>query len=108
MRLHDLPFAQIKAGKKWVEIRLFDEKRQKIKEGDNLIFVNIQSGETLRCSVQKLAQFPDFIALYEAYEPKALGYEEGEKVDPADMLEYYTIEDVKAYGALAIELLLQD
>ena len=108
MRLHDLPFAQIKAGKKRVEIRLFDEKRQKIQEGDSLIFVNIQSGEKLRCSVQKLAQFPDFTALYEAYDPKVLGYEEGEKVDPADMLEYYTIEDVKTYGALAIELLLQD
>ena len=108
MRLHNLPFEQIKAGKKCVEIRLFDEKRQQIQEGDNLIFVNIQSGEMLRCIVRKLAQFPDFTALYEAYESKALGYEEGEKVDPADMLQYYTIEEVKAYGTLAIELLLLD
>ena len=36
MHLREHPFYMIKSGKKDIEMRLFDEKRQKIKVGDSI------------------------------------------------------------------------
>lgn len=47
MKLHSTPFEMIKSGKKTFELRLYDEKRQKIKVGDEIIFTNTVNGETL-------------------------------------------------------------
>ena len=44
MKLNPAPFGLIKAGKKTVEMRLFDEKRQRIKAGDIIEFTNTRSG----------------------------------------------------------------
>ncbi len=38
MHLADLPFEQIRSGKKTVEVRLYDEKRRAIREGDVIVF----------------------------------------------------------------------
>jgi ASC-1-like (ASCH) protein len=40
MRLHDGPFKLIKAGSKTIELRLYDEKRQEIKVGDEIEFTS--------------------------------------------------------------------
>lgn len=39
MRLLEEPFELIKAGKKIIEIRLNDEKRQKVSIGDEIVFL---------------------------------------------------------------------
>ena len=44
MKLHSSPFEMIKSGKKTIELRLYDEKRQLIKEGDIIIFTNTSNG----------------------------------------------------------------
>lgn len=38
MKLNERPFERIKIGTKTIEIRLFDEKRQQIKVGDQIEF----------------------------------------------------------------------
>ena len=38
MKLQEFPFDQIRNGKKNIEVRLYDEKRQKIKIGDTVEF----------------------------------------------------------------------
>ena len=47
MRLVDFAFKAIRDGKKDVEVRLNDEKRQLIKVGDLIEFQNVDTGETL-------------------------------------------------------------
>ena len=56
-RLNDLPFQQIKRGEKTIELRLYDEKRQKIKVGDDIIFTNTVTGERMCATVKKLHLF---------------------------------------------------
>ena len=41
MKLYPAPFDSIKSGRKTVEMRLNDEKRQLIKIGDRIRFVNV-------------------------------------------------------------------
>ena len=45
MKLNTEPYELIKFGKKNIEMRLMDEKREKISIGDNIIFTNINTGE---------------------------------------------------------------
>ncbi len=104
MALNPAPFSLIKSGTKRVEMRLYDEKRQGVKEGDLVRFRNRESGEELTVSVVAPRRFPDFAALYNAYDKVALGYLENEQASPSDMEEYYTREDIEKYGVLAIEI----
>ena len=39
MNLHKAPFQMIKSGAKTIELRLYDEKRKKIKAGDIIEFL---------------------------------------------------------------------
>ena len=41
MTLASLPFEQIMSGAKTIELRLYDEKRQAVFEGDTIIFTNL-------------------------------------------------------------------
>lgn len=45
MKLNPAPFEMIKSGQKTVEFRLLDEKRQRIKEGDRIVFTNTVTGK---------------------------------------------------------------
>ena len=41
MNLASLPFEQIVSGAKTIQLRLYDEKRQAVSEGDTIIFTNL-------------------------------------------------------------------
>lgn len=45
MKLNVEPFEAIRNHRKTVEIRLNDEKRQKVKIGDTIVFTNIDDSE---------------------------------------------------------------
>ena len=85
-----------------MELRLFDEKRQKIAVGDIIIFNDTVTGEQLSAEVTALERFPDFETLYAHYPKRALGYAENETADPEDMIAIYTKEKTEKYGTLAI------
>ena len=106
MKLHHSPFQMIKSGKKTIELRLLDEKRQQIKEGDNIVFTDTVTGETLTKTVKKLHRFQSFGELYEALPLFQCGYTEADiaTAHPSDMEQYYSVEEQAKYGVVGIEL----
>ena len=103
MDLYKEAFDLIRKGNKTVEMRLNDEKRQKIRVNDLVFFHNCENEyDVLRCKVKRIDRFKDFRTLYEHFDKEALGYRKDEKADPADMYAYYSEEMIKRYGVLAI------
>lgn len=95
MKLHPVPFAQIKAGTKTIELRLNDEKRRRIRPGDAITFTQTDSGETLTVRVTGLHPYPSFEALFAALGTDRCG-------GAVDMDAYYAPEEQKRWGALGI------
>lgn len=104
MKLNPEPFAMMKDSRKTVELRLFDEKRQKIRAGDRIEFTETVTGETLRVSVEKLYRFDSFAELYNALPLTECGYTEETVGDagPSDMERYYSAEEQAKYGVVGI------
>ena len=104
MKLKEQPFTAIREGRKRVELRLYDEKRQKIKAGDRIRFTCVETGEEQTVKVIAIKLFRDFKELYASYEKTSLGYGEEEPADPADMEQYYPQEETERYGVVGIEI----
>ncbi len=106
MKLYAEPFEKIKSGQKTIELRLWDEKRQKIKIGDTIVFTNTTNGEKLQATVLQLHRFNSFEELYQSLPLLKCGYTE-ETIDSAkasDMEAYYSAEEQAKYGVVGIEL----
>ncbi len=110
MRLAPGPFAKIAAEKKVIELRLNDEKRQKIRVGDRICFVCTEGEKSCFATVKHLHIFPNFAALYEALPLELCGYSTAEipLASPRDMYAYYTPEAEAKYGVVGIELQLSE
>lgn len=108
MNLSPSPFSRIADGSKTIELRLNDEKRQKIAVGDTIVFTHTETKETLSAKVLALHKFPDFEALYKALPLEKCGYKVSELATAhyTDMEEYYSQEKIQKYGALGIEITL--
>ncbi len=106
MKLNPAPFEMIKSGQKTIELRLYDEKRQLIKIGDEIVFANTVTGETLQTKVLKLHRFDSFAELYESLPLLKCGYTSDNvaMATPADMGQYYSVDEQKKYGVLGIEI----
>ena len=106
MKLNPEPFEMIKSGRKTFELRLYDEKRQKIKPGDNIVFTETVTGEKLCVKVKKLHCFNSFEELYKSLPLLKCGYTEDTVSDatPSDMEKYYSAEEQKKYGVVGIEI----
>ncbi len=106
MKLHASPFEKIKSGVKNIELRLFDEKRQKIRIGDNIIFTNTVNGDKMCATVKKLHLFGSFEELYKTLPLLQCGYtaDDIDTAHPSDMEQYYSAEEQKKYGVVGIEL----
>ena len=106
MKLHPAPFEMIKSGKKTIELRLFDEKRQKIKLGDEIIFTNTVNGEMLSRTVKGIHIFESFYELYKSLPLLKCGYtvDNVDSASPLDMEKYYSIDEQKSFGVVGIEL----
>lgn len=104
MKLNDAPFKAIKNGSKTIELRLYDEKRRKIKIGDTVCF-KAKAGATT-ATVKALHVFKNFEELYAALPLDNCGYAPSElqAASPDDMLEYYSKEQIEKYGVVGIEI----
>ena len=103
MDLYEEAFESIRSGNKRIEMRLNDEKRQKIQVNDLIFFHNVRNEyDVLRCKVTSLKTYKDFFELYKHYDKQEIGYRKEENADPADMYEYYSEEKIETYGTLAI------
>lgn len=108
MHLADEPFFAIRNGSKTVEIRLCDEKRKVIDNGDVIVFERGNTGEKVVTRVTEQWACESFLEAYELFPPMRFGAEDD--VTPKELAErilrYYTREEEKEYGVLAIELTL--
>ena len=106
LKLQREPFNLIKSGKKTIELRLNDDKRQKIGIGDYIVFSETVSKETIKAEVIKLYRFDSFSELYQKLPLEKCGYNEEELLlaGPKDMNKYYTLEQQNLYGVLGIEI----
>lgn len=103
MKLNESPFERIKNGTKTIEFRLFDEKRQKIKIGDQIEFSKLPDlQEKLLVDVVKLYREDTFEKLF-----KKLYTDEEEIIRKTKaMQEYYSYEKEEEYGVVGIGILL--
>lgn len=106
MKLKNEPYNSILYGNKNIEMRLNDEKRQKVKVGDYIVFTNIDTSESFKVLVVGLYKFNDFKSLYNHFDKERLGYKEEDKAYPEDMEKYYSKDDINRYGVLGIEIKL--
>ena len=106
MKLWKGPFDAIRSGRKRVELRLNDPKRQKIQPGDQIVFTQTESGEQIRAEVLEKLVFPDFQQLYQEISAEEMGYAPGETPDFRDMERFYSREQIQAFGTAAIRIRL--
>lgn len=104
MRLRPDPFDRIVAGKKKIEFRLWDEKRQLINQGDRIIFTNTDTGKNIATYVVEIHKASSFVQLKQLLLKKNL-IEETD-FEPSAMRKYYSREEEKKYGVVGIEIKL--
>ena len=102
MKLRAEPFEQIKSGKKTVELRLFDKKRQGIRVGDVIEFT---CGEdSVQTEVIALHRADSFKELFGMIPPESAGFNDRE--DYVIMRDYYSAEEEGEFGVVGIEMRL--
>lgn len=107
MRLQKTPFTLIKKGTKNIELRLNDEKRQKIQIGDKIIFRLCDSNkEKIKATVCALHHSDSFANLFKQLSLYDCGFSGVNDVNEAIecMRKYYSKELEEQYGVVGIEL----
>lgn len=104
MKLNNGPFDSIKNGTKTIEMRLNDEKRQKLKVGDLIEFTNRATNEKISVRIKNLFKYDNFEELYKHFDKRELGYDDNDTIDYKDMEKYYSKEEQNKYGVVGIEI----
>ena len=103
MKLKESPFERIKNGTKTVEFRLYDEKRSKIKIGDQIEFAKLPDlQETILVDVLDLYREDTFENLFK----KIFTDEDEIKRKTTLMYQYYSHNEEKQYGVVGIKISL--
>ena len=105
MELQKKPFTAIKCGRKNIELRLFDEKRQELRVNDYIAFTLSASQEQLRAKVKALHRAASFEELFHKVSLYDCGFDASADINSAvlNMRSYYTEAQEKKYGVLGIE-----
>lgn len=109
MKLFKEPFFRVKEGKKIIEVRLFDKKRQRVSIGDEIEFSLIDNpSEKIIVKVIGLSKFKTFNELYSSFHYSMFGHPHGTTLDNQikDIRECYSKEEEEKYGALGIHIKL--
>ena len=99
-------FKDIKNGKKTIEVRLNDIRRQKIKQGDIIKFIqNNKPKKYFYARVKRMTQYSDFINLFREEGVIKTGHK-GKSIEQADsiMRRFYSEEEILKNGVVAIEI----
>ena len=106
MKLATGPFEKIASGKKIIESKLYDEKRQLINLSDQIEFTCKDDPiRKVLATVKALYRYPDFENLFLDFPPRFFG---GESIDELikEIGVFYSKEEQKKYGVVGIKLLL--
>lgn len=106
LKLQPRYFDYINNGTKRIELRLYDEKRQKINIGDTIIFQKEpELKTTMRVKVIGLLRYNTFEELFEDFDIEILADKEMTKQELLNVLgEFYTPEKQNQYGILGIRI----
>jgi|SRR3989344_5856046 len=109
MKLTSDPFERIAKGKKVIEVRLFDDKRKKIKVGDHITFLELPDlKNSIKTEVLGLSIFNDFNMLFSVFGRDPFGHPKNITLEEqvGGMREAYSKEDEKEFGVLGIHIRL--
>lgn len=106
LKLQPKYFDFIDYGTKRIELRLYDEKRQKINVGDTILFQKEPELEkTLRVKVVGLLRYNSFEELFNDFDISMLADLSMTKKELLTVLEeFYTPEKQKIYGVVGIRI----
>lgn len=106
LKLQPKYFDYINNGTKRIELRLYDEKRQKINIGDTIIFQKEPELEiTMKVKVVGLLRYNKFKELFEDFDIGMMADKSMTKQELLDVLEeFYTPEKQEQYGVLGIRI----
>lgn len=108
MKLATAPYNNIAAGKKVIESRLYDEKRQTISIGDQILFSeNDKPENTVATVVKGLLRYQTFKELFADHDPSLFGQESRDFL-LNQIKQFYSDEDEQKYGVVGIRLQLLD
>lgn len=103
LKLATEPFNAIVSGNKTIESRLYDEKRQKIQIGDQVIFTNRDNpSQTVTVKVVGLLRYATFRDLFSHNNPRKFGGESVEWLEN-QIGEFYSLDDQLEDGVVGIE-----
>ena len=93
-------------GSKRIELRLYDEKRQKIKLGDTIKFLNEDNlEESFMVRVIGLLRYNSFLDLFNDFDISILSSDSMTKEELLNVLgQFYTKEKQEEYGVLGIRI----
>lgn len=106
LKLQPKYFDYINKGTKKIELRLFDEKRQKINIGDTIIFQKEPELENeMKVKVVGLLRYNTFEELFEDFDIEVMADKSMTKKELLNVLEeFYTPEKQKQYGVIGIRI----
>ena len=106
MKLQEKYYNYILTGTKRIEIRLYDEKRQKIKIGDTIKFLKEQNlDESFKAKVIGLLRYGNFSDLFKDFDISILADKNISKDDLIKTLEtFYPKDKQKEYGVIGIRI----
>ena len=106
MKLQPEYYNFILNGTKRIEIRLYDEKRQKIKLGDTIKFLKEpELNEFFKAKVVGLLRYSSFEDMFKDFDISVLSDESMNKEELIGVLEkFYTKEKQRQYGVLGIKI----
>lgn len=103
MKLKESPFERIKNGTKTIEFRLYDEKRKKIKIGDQIEFSKLpELEEKILVDVLDLYRDESFEKLFR----RLIEDEKEIQRKTISMKQFYSDDEEKKYGVLGIKIAL--
>lgn len=105
MKLNEKAFSNIKNGVKKFELRLFDERRKNINLGDTIVFHNLNNlDDTISVKVIALLRYPSFDDFFKDIDYKLCGTANSLEEKLERVHTFYTVEQEKKYGILAIKI----
>lgn len=108
MRLNPDAFSKLRSGRTSMQLRLNDEKRKKLNVGDEIVFIERETGQQFRTCIIGLHHALTFADLFKTVSLQKCGFEptvtEAEAV--AHMYTIYEPGEETALGVVAIELAL--
>ncbi len=103
MKLYKGPFNAIERGNKFFELRLYDDKRQKVKVGDTITFYCKEADKSISVIVDNIVVRDNFKILLEELGLQKCGFADNADLNAATkrMEEYYPPEKQAEYKVVA-------